>query len=78
MTISLTVGHVLGFFLLVYAASFFASGVRLLRLVFWIALWQLFTPVRPLWIDIPMLLAGWLLLESIFSEAVALLTRRKR
>ena len=78
MTINLTFGHIFAFSLLVYAASFFTSGVRLLRLVFWIALWQLFSPTRPLWIDIPMLLAGWLLLESIFSEAVALLTRRTR
>lgn len=77
MTINLTFGHVFAFFLLGFAASFFASGVRLLRLVFWIALWQLFTPTRPLWIDIPMLLFGWLLLESIFSEAVNKLTRRK-
>lgn len=78
MTINLTFGHVLGFFLLGFAATFFASGVKLLRLVFWILLWQLFTPTRPLWIDIPLLLAGWLVLESIFSEAVALLIRRTR
>jgi hypothetical protein len=44
---------------IVYAIMPFLSGWRLARAVAWLGLWQALTPVRPSYIDIPLLLLCW-------------------
>lgn len=73
MELNLTIQHFAAFCFVAYVASFFAAGVRLIRLLGWIALWQLLTPVRPVWQDVPMMLASWAATEWIYSLA----TRRR-
>lgn len=75
MEFNLTVQHFFAFAFMAYLASFFAKGTRLVRLVGWIALWQLLTPVRPIWQDVPMMLVGWALSEYLYHHAVKWLGR---
>jgi len=69
MELNLTIQHFAGFCLMAYMASFFAAGARLIRLLGWIALWQLLTPVRPVWQDVPMMLIAWVATELVYSAA---------
>lgn len=42
-----------------YVAAIFFTGSRLARCIGWLALWQLFSPVRPWHEDLPLLLLGF-------------------
>jgi hypothetical protein len=68
MTLNLTLEHLAGFFIMAYFATHFVGGMRLIRLLGWIALWQLLTPLRPTWQDLPMMLAAWALSELAYSK----------
>ncbi len=64
--LNLTIGHLLGFIWMALLASYFTSGPQLMRLLGWVFLWQLLTPVRPVWLDVPMMILGWMLSESVY------------
>jgi hypothetical protein len=64
--LNLTIGHLSGFCFMALLASCFTSGPQLMRLLGWIFFWQLLTPVRPLFLDVPMLVLGWMLSESLY------------
>lgn len=64
--LNLTIGHLLSFIWMAMLASYFTSGPQLMRLIGWILCWQLITPVRPLWLDVPMMILGWMLSESVY------------
>lgn len=68
MELNLTIAHLAAFCVMAYVASLFTKGARLLRLLGWIALWQLLTPERPMWQDLPQMLIGWLWAEFIYSK----------
>lgn len=73
MELNITLAHFAAFALMAYMASFFATGARLARLVGWIFLWQLMTPVQPILIDVPMMLAGWGISELLYFLAMRLM-----
>lgn len=71
MHIDMTLGNLSGFLMLSYMATIFMGGYRLLRFISWAFLWQLLTPPREMHIDIPLLLAGFLVLEWGFPKLKA-------
>jgi hypothetical protein len=70
MELNLTIEHFMAFSLMAYAASFCCAGERLLRFIGWIGLWQLLTPVRPAWQDVPMMLVAWATVEALYFLAL--------
>ena len=66
MELNLTIPHLLGFLMIVYVASHFTSGTRLWRVMGWVWLWQLLTPARPAWPDIPLMVVGFVATEWIY------------
>jgi hypothetical protein len=45
-----------GFLILATGAWCYFTGWRLMRMTVACLLWQLFTPTRPLWVDLPLLI----------------------
>lgn len=70
MELNLTISHLMAFLIMVYIASSFTSGARLVRLSGWMSLWQLLTPARPIWQDIPMMLVVWAATEYLYLWAI--------
>jgi hypothetical protein len=59
MTINLTLQHLAAFLIFTYLATRILQGGTLIRWICWLALWQLFTPGRPISEDVPLLVMGW-------------------
>lgn len=66
MEFNVTLPHLLAFALSAYAATAFFKGGRLLRVVGWLALWQLLTPVRPWYGDVPLMATGFVIAEWLY------------
>ena len=66
MELNLPIPHLLGFLMTMYVASHFTSGARLWRVMGWVGLWQLLTPVRPAMLDVPLMVAGFVAVEWIY------------
>jgi hypothetical protein len=73
---NLTLEHFASFAIMAYCASFVAKGAQLYRLLGWLWLWQVFTPVRPVWLDIPLMVAAWAATEWLYLQASRLWTQR--
>lgn len=66
MELNLTIEHLADFCLMAYLASLCVTGHKLVRMICWIALWQLVTPVRPIWQDVPMMVVGLAITEWVY------------
>lgn len=70
MELNLTIPHLLGFCVMAYMASSVVTGTKLYRLIAWIGLWQLATPVRPIWYDVPMMMVSFVAVEWAYLLAL--------
>lgn len=70
MSFNLTPEHFVAFVCLVYVAGIFFRGFRLIRMIVWIGLWQLITPVRGFLEDSLMLGCGFWVVEYCYMYAV--------
>lgn len=68
--------HIATFVFMAYCASFVAKGAQLYRLIGWLWLWQVFTPVRPLLLDLPLMVACWCATEWLYLQASRLWRER--
>jgi hypothetical protein len=67
MVFNFTSAHLMGFVVMASIALMFVSSeAKLLRIVVWMLLWQLFTPTRPAWFDLPLMMVGFLIVERCF------------
>lgn len=76
MQLNLTFEHFAAFALMAYIASHLAVGAQLARLIGFIGLWQLLTPVRPMFEDVPLMIAAWSATELLYRAATAILCKR--
>lgn len=74
---NLTIPHLLGFFVMAYMASSVATGTKRYRLIAWIGLWQLATPVRPIWYDVPMMMVSFVLVEWAYLMTLKAIGARR-
>jgi biotin transporter BioY len=70
MELNLTFGHLAGFIMMAWIAASFAEGARLTRCIGFIALWQLLSPVRAWYLDVPLMLSGFAAVELIYAFVV--------
>lgn len=61
-------GHLFGFFILVYLVSLVLRGDQLVRGIAWLALWQILTPTREWFIDLPLLIIAFATVEIMFNR----------
>lgn len=68
MTLNLTFQHLTTFIMLVAMATPFFKGWQLIRMIVWLALWQLLTPTRGWLIDGLMIGVGFWLAELSYAQ----------
>ncbi|MBZ0158416.1 MAG: hypothetical protein K8I29_19635 [Alphaproteobacteria bacterium] len=70
MYLNLTIEHLAGFALLAYLLIPLFHGAMAYRWTAWAALWQLLTPVRPWFFDLPLLCCSFFVLEWLYRKAI--------
>lgn len=68
MELNLTLDHLYGAVIMIFMLMPFFKGYRLLRVVTWVCLWQLLTPVRDAYIDLPLFIGGFIIAEIIYLK----------
>ena len=76
MELNLTLGHLAGWGIMSYISASFCTGFTLFRVIAFLGLWQLLTPVQPILIDLLAMFTTMAGAELLYRVATRVLAQR--